>query len=366
MFDNFDIDLKKIDWYIIRTFLTTFFFALLLILCIAIVLDYVDKIDDYAESHASASDIIFKYYKNFIPYFAVLFSSIFVFISVIFFTARLAYRNEIISILSSGTSYYRFLLPYLIGALIIFGMTLYASHYLVPRANEQRHEFEHVYIRSPYQNKDRNIHMQLDETSYMYIERFNATDSVGYKFSLEQFNDLELVYKLRADRIVWDKTQNLWQIRNYQIRTIDGLNETLSFGSRLDTVFNFTPSDFVRKVQYSQNLTTPELIKFIELEKLRGSDVVQEYELEKYKRTAFPFASIILTLMGASIASRKSRGGIGFQLGVGMALGFSYILLQQFSSTFAASGAINPLLGVWIPNILYGVITLFLIYLAPK
>ena len=208
--------------------------------------------------------------------------------------------------------------------------------------------------------------MQLDENSYMYIERFNATDSVGYKFALEQFDGTELTYKLRADRIVWDKEQELWQIRNYQIRTNNGLKEELSFGSRIDTVLNFSPSDFVRKVQHSQNLTTPELQAFIELETLRGSDVVQEYEVEKYKRTAVPFSTLILTLMGASIASRKSRGGIGFQLGIGIALGFSYILLQQFSSTFATSGAISPLLGVWIPNILYGIITLYLIYLAPK
>ena len=323
------------------------------------VLDYVDKLDDYAESNAPANLIIFKYYKNYIPYFAALFSSLFTFISVIFFTSRLAYRNEVIAILATGTSYYRFLVPYVVGALVIVGLSLYATHYVVPRANVERHDFEHIYVRNPYVNKDRNIHMQLTENSYMYIENFNVNDSTGYKFALEKFDGTNLVYKLRADRVVWDHEKRLWQIRNFQIRTISGLEEDLAFGSRLDTLLNFSPRDFVRKVQYTQNLTTPELKEFIELERSRGSDEIEEYEVEMHKRTSTPFAAIILTLMGVSIASRKVTGRYWFVFGN---WNCSWVLLYIIDAVFihlchkwsryTARRGLDPEYYIWIDHLI--------------
>jgi len=358
--------LKRIDLYILKKFLSTFFYAITLIIVIVIIFDISEKIDDFIESKAPLEAIAFDYYLNFVPFFANLFSPLFTFIAVIFFTSKMASNTEIVAILVSGMSFRRMLLPYFFGATVITCLSLYLNNFVIPDANKIRLAFEETFIRIQFQNRDRNIHRQLDPETFIYFERFDNRRNTGYKFALEKIHDGKLTYKLMSEYITWDSISNKWQIEEYFIREINGLEETIKRGALLDTTFNFYPEEFGRRINSIETLNYTELNEFIELERAKGSEKVAFYELEKHKRFAFPFATYILTLIGVSLASRKVRGGIGLHIGFGLAISFSYILFMQISVTFATNANLSPLLAMWIPNILFSILGLYLLRIAPK
>ena len=358
---------KIIDLYIIRTFLSTFFFSLALILSISVIFDLSEKIDNFMENNAPWQLVIFKYYFNFIPYFAVLFSSLFTFITVIFFTSRMAYRSEIIAIISSGMSFHRLLIPYFISALVIALFSFILSDAVIPHANIIRLDFEEQYIHNaPQSVSERDIHRQIQPGVYIYMESYSTISDIGHKFSIEKYVNGELVSKLMSDYIKWDSTINKWVIRNYYIRDIDGMHEEIRSGKSIDTTLAIHPADFKRRENFVETMNLRELKAYIKTLEMQGESNVISYEIEKQKRYAYPLSTFILTLIGVSVSSRKVKGGIGMQIGIGLLVAFSYILFMQFSSQFAISGSLNPVLAVWIPNLGYAVISLLLYGMAPK
>jgi lipopolysaccharide export system permease protein len=358
--------MKIIDLYIIKKFLGTFFFTLALIIAIAVVFDISEKVDDFIEKELTFKTIITDYYIYFIPYFANLFAPLFIFIAVIFFTSKMASQTEIIAILNSGVSFYRFLVPYFVAATILVMLSLAVNNFIMPPANKHRIEFEQAFIYKQLSFSGRNIHRQIHPGNFVYFESYNSERNIGYKFSLEQFKDGKLIYKLNADHINWDTTANHWVIHNWMSREINGLNETLKTGLKKDTVINLYPKDFARKVNLIETMDYFELNEFIEQEQSKGSDLINVYLVAKYSRISMPFATFILTLMGVSLSSRKVRGGIGINIGIGVGLSFSYIMFMQIANTFATSGNVPVMLAVWTPNILYGILSLWLIARAPK
>lgn len=361
-----DWRLKKIDTYIIKKFLGTYFYAIALIISIAVVFDVAEKIDDFMEENAPLYGIVFHYYLNWIPYFANLFSSLFTFIAVIFFTSKMAYNTEIIAILSSGVSFRRLLYPYFISAMVIALLSFFLMSYIIPPANKVRLEFTYEYIKNPYKNEEKNIHRQIEPGVFIYMKGYNTQSMVGYNFSMEKFEDKRLVSKLMSDYIKWDTTKNVWTIRNYYIRDIDSTEETIVSGRSIDTVLAVKPDDFSRFSEFVETMTTPELNEYIEEQLDQGADNIDSLLIEKYQRVAFPFSTFILTIIGVTLSSRKVRGGIGMHIGVGVTLSFSYILFMRFSTMFAVSGSLNPLIAVWTPNIIYAFVSVLLYRIAPK
>jgi lipopolysaccharide export system permease protein len=358
--------LKIIDWYIIKKFLGTFLYAITLIILIVIIFDLSEKIDDFIEKSAPIYDILFVYYLNFIPYFVNLFSPLFTFIAVIFFTSRMAFNTEIIAILSAGVSFRRLLLPYFLSAIIIAILSVYLSNVLIPQANRKRLDFENTYVKTQRQFRDRDIHMQIRPGEFIYLESFNDRMNIGYKFSLERITDGELTYKIIADRAEWVDSIKTWSIRNYYVRSINGYEETLTSGNRMDTVLNFSPVDFIQNLKDVETMNFRELQEFIDNERLKGSENIRFFLVEKHRRIAFPFATLVLTLIGVSLSSRKVRGGIGIHLGVGITLSFSFILFMQISTTFATNGNLPASVAVWIPNIFFAILGVYLFKTAPK
>ena len=358
--------MKILDKYIIKKFLGTFFFSLALIIVIAVIFDISEKLDDFIERKAPFHAIVFDYYFNFIPYFANLFAPLFVFISVIFFTAKMAANTEIVAILNSGISFRRLLFPYFIAATFLASLSFYFNGWVIPRSNKIKLEFENQYIKNPVEFKDRNLHRQISPGVFMYLEGYNNAENVGYRFSLERIENGKRNWFLNSDRIVWDSTTSKWRIENYYIRTIDGFRESLRSGKRMDTVLSIKPTDFKRRLNIIDAMDTPTLNRFIKEENDQGSQNVSTYMIEKYRRIAVPFSTFILMLIGVSLSSKKVRGGIGVQLGFGIFLSFTYILFQQFSNTFAINGSIPPLIAVWIPNFIYAIIAVYLMKIAPK
>ena len=337
-----------------------------LIILIVIVFDFSEKIDDFIEKQAPLKEILFTYYLNFIPYFVNLFSPLFTFIAVIFFTSRLATNTEIVAMLSSGISFRRLMVPYLISSLLLGSLSFYLANIIIPPANKKRLEFEAIYVKNPASFRERNIHMQVRPGTFIFLESYNERSGIGWRFSMEKIEEGELVYKMTADNIRWDSINGSWGIENYYVRTIDGMNEELKFGSRRDTVLPFTPRDFIQNLKEMETMNFSELRNYIRNERLKGSENVKFYEVEMYRRAAFPFATLVLTLIGVSLSSRKVRGGIGLHLGAGLAFSFAFILFMQISTTFATKGNLHPLPSVWIPNILFGFVGVYLYMKAPK
>jgi len=357
----------KLDIYIIKKFLGTFFFSLLLILSIAIIFDFSEKFDDFVEHNAPLKAIVVDYYLNFIPYFAVLFSSMFVFISVLFFTSKMAYDTEIIAILSSGVSFRRLLWPYMFSALVIALFSYYLTNYVIPNATKSRLKFEDMYYHnSQVYFDDINIHKQIRPGIYIYMESYSNLSEIGRRFSMEEYENGKIKSKIFADYIRWDSTINKWSIRNYYQRILTDSNELIIKGDVLDTAIALDPSEFKQRDNIIETFTTPSLKKEIQRKKLAGDSSVEALQIELYKRTAMPFSTFILTVIALCVSSRKIRGGIGMHIGLGLLIVFSYILFMQFSSQFAIGGTLPPLLAVWLPNIVYSGIALLLYYKAPK
>jgi lipopolysaccharide export system permease protein len=337
-----------------------------LIILIVVVFDISEKIDDFIGKEAPFKAIVVDYYFNFIPYFVNLFSPLFTFITVILFTSKMATRTEIVAILSSGVSYTRLLFPYMLSAVVIAVLSLYMNNFVIPHATKKRIQFEDQYIRNEFHNRDRNIHKQILPGNYIYLESYSTETNTGYKFSIEKFNNGQLDYKLMAESITWDSLKNDWTIHNYYVREIKGMEEKITKGVKLDTVLGFTPQEFGRKDNTVETMDYNELNEYIKTEHMKGSDNIEFYEIEKYRRISFPFATFILTLIGVSIASRKVRGGIGMHIGLGIFISFTFIMFMQVSTTFAASGLVSPLIAVWIPNFIFTFLALYLLRVAQK
>lgn len=351
--------LQKIDVYIIQKFLGTFFYSIALIISIATVFDISENLDEFISKDAPINAIVFDYYLNFIPYFANLFSSLFTFIAVIYFTSKLAYNSEIIAILSSGVSFHRLIRPYMIGALIIAVFSYVLGNYIIPPANKKRVEFRNTYISTNKSGLEQNIHRQLTPGTYIYMKTYNTSNDVGYKFTIEKFENGNLVSKLSADYIKWDRENKKWEINNYFIRDIDGYKETISSGVKKDTTLNMLPEDYRVVKNLVETLPLPTLNKEIKDMQLRGVNTT-EYEIEKHRRRSQPFSAFILTIIGASLASRKIKGGLGLHLGLGILISFSYIMFLQISTVFASSGILPPSVAVWIPNLIFGGLAAYL------
>lgn len=362
------LKIKLIDAYIIRKFLGTFFFSLALILTIAVVFDFAEKIDNFMEKAAPAKAIIFDYYMNFIPYFATLFAPLFVFIAVIFFTSKMAVNTEIIAILNSGMSFFRMMWPYFLSAFVIALFTFVLTNFVIPKSNLIRMDFEDRYYRSSSRRVTvENIHRQVFKNIYVYMGSFNPISQRGQNFTLERFNDSgRLVSKLSSSTVTYDTAIHKWSALNYYLREINGNEETITRGKQIDTALTIKPSDFSRDPGFVGTMTYSELNDYISLLQLQGSDELKLFLIEKHRRFANPFAVFILTLIGVSLSSRKIRGGIGMNIGIGLILSFSYILFLQFASQFSLKGNLGPMLAMWIPNILYSVIAMILYKMAPK
>lgn len=357
----------KIDIYIIKKFLSTFFFTLLLIICVIIVFDLSERLEEFIDKEAPIKAILFDYYLNYIPYLANMMSPLFIFISVIFFTSKMASNSEIVAILSSGVSFKRLLRPFLICAFFLAGLSYFFNNFLIPNANKKRIAFEELYYRNKLTNYTQNIHMKIDERTFIYMSNFVVDLNLGNNFSIERFNESgELEYKLLSDNVKWDSLTNKWSITNYTERYIDGLEETIKKGIKKDTLINLRPEEFKRRNNYVTTMNFFELNDYIEEQTFKGSQQIVNFELERQQRSSYPFATIILTLIGVSVSSRKVRGGIGLHIGIGLMISFSYILFMQISSTFALNSGVAPIVAVWIPNIVFGALAVYLLQKAPK
>ena len=359
--------LKRLDWYIIQKFLGTYVFAIVLIISIAVVFDFNEKQDKFMSHGAPWEAIVFDYYLNFIPYFANLFSPLFVFIAVIFFTSKLAENSEIIAMFSTGMSFKRMLRPYMVSAAIIAVVTFCLGAFIIPRGSVTRINFEDKYYKQRKMNTARNIQLEVDSGVIAYIDRFEDYSKTGYRFSLDKFEGKQLVSHLTARSITYDTSAvHRWTIKDYMIREMKGMRETITKGSRIDTTLFMEPADFLIMKNQQEMLTNPQLSEYIDRQKQRGFANIKEFEIEYHKRIAMSFASFILTLIGVSLSSKKTKGGMGLYLGIGLGLSFSYILFQTIASTFAVNGNVPPMIAVWIPNILYAFIAFYLYKKAPK
>lgn len=359
--------MKILDKYIMRKFLGTFFFMIALIMSIAVVFDVSERLEKFIKNEAPFNAIVFEYYLHFIFYFSNLFSSLFIFLSVLLFTSQMAQRTEIVAILASGVSFRRMLRPYLISATILVGISLYFTHYQLPISNSIRLSFEEQFIKKQFRIDDKNLHRQINDSTLAYFESFSTINDIGYKFSLENWDEEgNLTYKLLADRAKYDSTTGMWQVDNYFIRHITDTVEQVERGRRLDTLLTLKPSDLGQRLNIASTMGYNELTEFIAAERKKGSDKIVYFEIEKHQRTSYPFAAYILTIIGVSVASRKIRGGIGAHLALGVVVAISYIFAMKISTVAATNADLNPLVAVWIPNIVYSVVAVYLYFKAQK
>ncbi|MDB5281901.1 MAG: hypothetical protein JWO06_976 [Bacteroidota bacterium] len=359
--------MKILDWYILKKFLGTFVFIMIMLLSITIVVDLSEKIDSFVDNHAPVKAVVFDFYVYFIPYITSLIGPFFVLVTVIFFTSQLASRSEIIAILNSGTSFYRFLYPYFIGATIFAVLFYVGNNYAVPYANKKRIEFEHKYVSKPPEGMRYSFHRTVSPGTIIYMDGYKPSDATGGKFSIDKFKDGKLVYKLRSEKIEWDKKTKRWKVLNYYIREIDEVNgDKISSGTQLDTAYSFKPEDFTFTESLKEVMTSPELKDYIKYMYKSGQPDIEFYEVELYRRTSSSFSIYLMTLIGVSVASRKVRGGLGWHIVLGIGLSAVYEVIMKFSVTFSTNASLPPVLGVWIPNIIYAGLAIYLIRKAPK
>lgn len=359
--------MKILDRHIIRKFISAFFLSILLLLFIIIAFDVSEKIDDFIDRKAPFNAILVQYYLNFIPYFINLFSPLFVFISVVFVTSRMAGNTEIVAILTGGVSFRRMLYPFVLTALFLAVVTFFLQNFLIPPANKVRQEFELMYIRKNPPTGARNTHMQIAPGEYIFMESFNFETLKGIHFTIEKINfETGMTKKVSANMVKFDTITGSWVMTNVYERFIEDSIETLHFYAQKDTVIDLHPADFNMDAGNVEVMNFFELNRYISQQQMRGADNVSFLLVERNRRIAFPFATIILTLIGVALSSRKTRGGTGIHLFFGLSLSFAYILLMQFSSTFATNGNMPAIIAVWIPNIVFSLIAWYLLRVAPK
>ena len=361
--------IKKLDWYIIKKFLGYYFFSIALIISIAIVFDFNENLSKFTEHHAPARAIIFDYYANFVPYFANLFSALFVFVAVILFTTKLASNSEIIAILASGVSFKRLLRPYMITCVLLSALSFGLSAYVIPHGTVIRQNFETMYKNKKKNTSAENVQLQVDRGVIAYMQHYDNNMKHGYGFCLDKFQDKKLVSHLTAMDIQYDTISDSkyhWKLSNWKIRKLQGMKEHITSGAQKDTIIMMEPTDLVYSKGQQETFTSPELRDYISKQINRGSGNVVQYKVEYHKRIASSFASFILTIIGVSLSARKRKGGMGAALGVGLALSFGYIMLQTVSATFAIQANFPPVLAAWLPNFLFAIVAYFCYRKAPR
>ena len=329
--------MKRLDWYIIRKFLGTFFFSIVLILSIAIVFDLTEKMDDFFENQVPLREIILDYYLPFIPYYTNMFSSLFIFISVIFFTSKLAGNSEIIAMMAAGVSYHRLMLPYFVSATFLFLFSFYLGGYVIPHFTSEN---------------ARNVQMEVEPGTILYIESFQKRSNTGYRTSLEHFDGKTLTSRITADRILYDSL-NYWHLENYIRRDFEGMREQMTRGTRLDTIIPVQPYELFITAEQAQEMTNTELRDYMEKQAARGAGNIQAFETEYHKRWASPIGAFSMTLLGVTMSSKKVRGGMGKNLGIGIVLTAAYILFSTVSTTFSVNGVMSPFMSAWLPNFVF-------------
>ena len=361
--------IKILDWYIIKKFIGTYIYSIMLIISISIVFDINENLAKFSESHAPLRAIVFDYYLNFIPYFANLFSPLFVFIAVIFFTSKLAGNSEIISMLAAGVSFKRLMRPYMISCVAISILSFFLSAYVIPHGTVIRQNFETIYKNKTKNTSADNVQLQVGAGVIAYIQHYDNNLKKGYGFCLDKFENKKLVSHLTAMEVQYDTisdSKNHWKMTNWKLRQLKGLREVITSGMQKDTLIQMEPTDLVYSKGQQETFTSPELRAYISKQIDRGSGNVVQYQVEYHKRIAASFASFILTTIGFSLSSRKRKGGMGLYLGIGLALSFGYIMLQTVSSTFAINANLPPILAAWIPNFIFAVVAYFCYRNAPN
>jgi lipopolysaccharide export system permease protein len=363
--------MKKIDRYILSKYLSTFFFCLILFTVIVVVVDVSEKTDDFVKSKLPVLKIITDYYFGFIPRIDALLFPLFVFISVIFFTSKMASRSEVIAILSSGVSFKRFMVPFLVGGFILAALLWVGYRYVVPQANRKWATFESKYVdeNSGLANNTtykQNIYFRIDSNTYASIKGYDTVSKVGNGFFVQRFSKNKMVYNLRADNFSWDTISRKWKLENVIEREIKDISEVVKKQSNKLMSYNFKPRDLRRDDYLKDQMSTPDLNDFIALEKLRGSEMLNTLLVERYNRDAIPASVIILTIIGVSLASKKVRGGSGLHLAMGVLISVAYILFSRFSLVFATKGSFTPILAAWVPNLIFGILAFYLYKKAPK
>lgn len=359
----------RLDWYIIRKFIGTSIFSIVLIISIALVFDFNENLSKFTKYHAPWRAIVFDYYANFIPYYSNLFSPLFVFIAVIFFTSKLAGNSEIIAMLSSGVSFRRLMRPYMISCVLIASVTFYLNSFVIPHGTVIRQNFESLYRNSKKNTSAENVQLQVGKGTVAYIQHYDDRYKRGYGFSLDKFEGKKLVSHMTAMEIQYDTIADAkyhWKATNWKTRTLVGLRERIVTGDVKDTVILMEPTDLVYSKGQQETFTSPELLDYISKQTSRGSGNVVQYEVEFHKRIAMSFSSFILTIIGLSLSARKRKGGMGLYLGIGLGLSFGYIMLQTVSSTFAINAGTPPVLAAWIPNLIFAFIAYFCYRHAPR
>lgn len=359
--------MRKLDWYILKKFLATFFYSLILLTLISTVIDISEHTDDFSKSGLDSKAIFMQYYVGFIPHIVAMLFPLFVFISVIFFTSKMAGRSEFIAILSSGVSLKRILFPYWVGGIMMGVVLWFANDYIIPKANTIRTSFEAKYIKiSMPQSTNGGLYMRTDSFSYAGMRYYDTTSKAGGSFFMATVQHNQVIYNLRADNMTWDTAKKTWKLNGVVERKLKGLNEEVSFHYELFRKLLFDPTDLKRDEYLQARMISPELRKRIDKEKLRGSETVKELQMENAHRGATPFAVLLLTMIGAIIACRKIRGGSGAHLALGIIVCAVFILADRFSTIFSTKGDLNPYFAAWIPNILFGGLTWYLYKKAPK
>lgn len=358
--------MRILDRYIIRKFLGTFFFIITLLVIIIIVFDISEKFDEFLKNEAPISAIVFQYYVNFVPFFVNQFAALFTFIAVIWFTSRMAANTEIVAILSSGISFQRLLVPYLVGAFTIGIMSFMLANFIIPETNKVKIAFENKYIEDSKRSKGRDIHIPIREGVTAYVESFSKNTNIANKFSIEHMEDGVLLSKLNARYATYDTTTGTWNLQEYFLREIRNGHEYIEKGDSKDTLIDLHPEDFQVDIRNMETMGFIRLRAFISEELSKGSEAVKYYQVEKHRRLAYPFSTIVLTLIGMALSSRKLRGGTGIHLVFGLALAFSYIFLTKVTETFAINENVPAGIAVWMTNFLYTGIAAILVIKAPK
>ncbi len=357
--------MKRLDRYIIRKYLSTFIFTCLLFSAVAVAIDFSEKLEDYREP--TWQEVIFDYYVNFLPFINWQLFPIYTLITVIFFTGRLANNSEIIAILNAGVSFRRLAVPYMLCAAVIATVHFYGNHRWVPNANKTRVHFENTYVwKNNFESRTTNIHRYIRPQEKIYIQRFSTVDSSARYFSVERFEEQDLVYRLVASSARWNEDEKAWYLNNVVERTWNEMNETMAHSRSMTLEIPLGPGDLIRRDNLRETMTTSELLAFIEQEELRGAGNLEGFWVERYRRTSDAFMVFILTMIGLSIASRKVRGGMGVHLAIGFALGGLYVFISRFSHVFATMGGLDPAIGVWLPNILFIGVVIALMFKAQK
>lgn len=365
--------IKKLDWYILKKFISTTVFMVLIFCVIAVAIDTSEKADDFVKSGLPTSKIITKYYFGFVPFIISMIFPLMVFIATIFFTSKLAGKSELVAILAGGVRFNRMLRPYFLGALLMGGIFWVATQYWIPKAMLLRANFQTQYIdsKSSYEQgeaakRTRSYYFRVNANTFAGMRNYDTSSKSANDFYMDRLNGTKLVYNLRADYLRWDTAKNTWKLQNVTERKIEGVKEITKVIPEMTMNLNLKPNEIKFDKYLKDKMTTPELTRYIKGEESRGAEGLNDYKVERYRRDANPISVLILTMIGAVIASRKTRGGSGLHLAVGIISAAFFVVMDKFSLTFSTKGSFPPMLAAWTPNIIFSLFAVWMYRIAPK